>query len=238
MKHKYYVVLRGHQLGIYTSREACKQQVEKYAGAVYKSFLDKESAEFAWKQQSFWSANWGWYKWQSSTDYLRQVLGEEFDRVVCTDAACPSNPGPVEYRAVSLREGKELFRVGPLEWGSVNLAEFLAIVEAMVIIFCHFEWSEAKLRNLLSTNNKSFLDKLGMTTPPIIYSDSKIAINRVRNWSFSTTVDRNRQNRQLFDRLDMAINWLVQHPHRSYSVELRQRPTKLWGQIPADFGRK
>ncbi len=41
---KYYVVKVGRNPGIYTSWEDCKKEVEKYSGAVYKSFSDYNSA--------------------------------------------------------------------------------------------------------------------------------------------------------------------------------------------------
>lgn len=42
---KYYAVKVGRKTGIFTDWEKCKAQVEGYTGAVYKSFLDEESAK-------------------------------------------------------------------------------------------------------------------------------------------------------------------------------------------------
>lgn len=208
---KYYVVLKGHKPGLYHSRDACKEQVLAFPGAVYQSFPTLESAQFARKEKTFWQ------KWQLSAQNLHQLMGSDFAHAICTDAACPSNPGPIEYRAVDIQSGQELFRVWPLEGGSINLAEFLALVDAMQYLL--WAWS----KNL----NKN-----------IIYSDSKIALQRVQKWSLSTTIDRTRQNRQLFDKVDNALQWLVDNTHWWQYLELRQRPTKEWWQIPADFGRK
>lgn len=208
---KYYVVLKGHTPGLYDSRDACKQQVLAFPGAVYQSFPTLESAQFARKEKKFWQ------KWQLSNNNLRQLMGSDFDHAICTDAACPSNPGPIEYRAVDIKNGQELFRVWPLEGGSINLAEFLALVDAMKYLI----WNPTKVLN-----------------KNIIYSDSKIALQRVQKWSLSTTIDRTRQNRQLFDKVDNALQWLVDNTHWWQYLELRQRPTKEWWQIPADFGRK
>lgn len=208
---KYYVVLQWHKPGLYQSRDDCKQQVLGFPGAVYKSFPTLESAQFARKEKIFWQ------KWQLSSDNLQELMGDSFAHAICTDAACPSNPGPVEYRAVDIASGKELFRVWPLEGGSINLAEFLALVDAMQYLL----WSSPKK---LEKN--------------IIYSDSKIALQRVQKWIISTTIDRTRQNRQLFDKVDRALQWLVDNTHRPQHLQLRQRPTKERWQIPADFGRK
>lgn len=42
---KYYAVKKGHKAGIYTSWDECKKQVEKFSGAVYKSFTSLEDAK-------------------------------------------------------------------------------------------------------------------------------------------------------------------------------------------------
>lgn len=42
---KYYAVKKGHKPGIYTSWDECKKQVEKFSGAIYKSFVSLEDAK-------------------------------------------------------------------------------------------------------------------------------------------------------------------------------------------------
>lgn len=42
---KYYAVKTGRKPGIYTSWEACKNQVDKFPGAVYKSFASEQEAK-------------------------------------------------------------------------------------------------------------------------------------------------------------------------------------------------
>lgn len=42
---KYYAVKKGHKPGIYTSWDECKKQVEKFSGAIYKSFISLEDAK-------------------------------------------------------------------------------------------------------------------------------------------------------------------------------------------------
>ena len=46
---------------------------------------------------------------------------------LAVDAACAGNPGPMEYRGVLVRTGQEIFHVGPMEGGTNNIGEFLAI---------------------------------------------------------------------------------------------------------------
>ena len=46
-KIKYYVVWEGHKSGVYNSWEECKEQINNYKGAKYKSFLDLKDANNA-----------------------------------------------------------------------------------------------------------------------------------------------------------------------------------------------
>ena len=43
------------------------------------------------------------------------------------DAACSGNPGPMEYQAIDLATGAQVFHFGPMH-GTNNIGEFLAIV--------------------------------------------------------------------------------------------------------------
>ena len=42
---KYYSVHKGRETGIFTTWDNCKKQIDKYKGAIYKSFKKKEDAE-------------------------------------------------------------------------------------------------------------------------------------------------------------------------------------------------
>lgn len=240
---KYYVVLKGRQNGIYTNRDECKYQVDGFLWAIYKSFTSEQAAQFARQKKTFWQSSWSGSKWQSSSNYLRQVIGSDFDLAICTDAACPSNPGPVEYRGVDIASGKELFSYGPLNGGSVNLAEFLAIVEGVRYLLCHSDDEGGRIQY----TNKTAEFLIDWTLPSsgwqqikknILYSDSKIAIWRVQKGMYNTTILRNNINKELFSKLDEAVQWLAHHADWSQKIQLRKWPTDERGQIPADFWRK
>ena len=210
---KYYVVLSGRAPGIYNSREECKKQVDSCPCAIYKSFSSKDHASFARKTQTFW------LQWKSSSDYLRQVMADDFYRAICTDAACPNNPWPVEWRGVDIETGKEIFSLWPIPYGTVNIAEFLAIVNALQFI----------------------LDSDGgmSSSKNIIYTDSSVALAWLKKWIVTSSLSLNRQTRQILDMLDLSLSWLVQNRHRWIDkIRVLKRPTALWWQIPADFGRK
>lgn len=218
-KKKYYVVWVGHNPGVYDTWEDCFEQVNNYPQALFKSFSNPAEAAEAYRRGSA----------QSDRDDLAGLLsGAEKNRVKtgatqdyfinpeidlnawAVDAACSKNPGPVEYRGVELMSGRELFRVGPLEGGTNNLGEFLAIVHALAL-----------------------MDQRGETHP--VYSDSVSGMAWVRNKVIKTTIAENDRNHKLFELLQRAITWLNTH---SYSVPILKWDTPRWGEIPADFGRK
>lgn len=129
---------------------------------------------------------------------------------IAVDAACSGNPGPMEYRGVYVRTGQVLFKVGPMEQGTNNIGEFLAIVHGMAM-----------------------LEKQGLRLP--LYSDSVNAQIWVRQGFCKTTLQENEVNAPIFDLIRRAESWLRTH---SFRVPIYKWETKQWGEIPADFGRK
>jgi ribonuclease HI len=128
----------------------------------------------------------------------------------CVDAACSGSPGPLEYRGVDLRNGKELFRQGPYQHGTNNVGEFLAIVHALGI-----------------------LEKKKSSLP--VYSDSSTAIGWVRKKHCNTALAADKMNAPLFKLIDQAEQWLDGH---TIANPILKWDTKAWGEIPADFDRK
>ncbi len=117
---KYYVVWQGRKPGIYKSWEECKEQVEGFSGAKYKSFETLEQAKeaFAKGYENYWGKK-----------NKRQDHG--ITRGIAVDAACSGNPGIMEYRGVDLSSGKVIFHAGPFMDATNNIGEFLAIVHAL-----------------------------------------------------------------------------------------------------------
>jgi ribonuclease HI len=128
----------------------------------------------------------------------------------CVDAACSGNPGVVEYRCVYTPTRKEVFHGGPFQNGTNNIGEFLAIVHAL-----------------------SYLKKMNSQTP--IYSDSRIALGWVGHKKCRTKLLHNAENDPLFDWITRAECWLAEN---TYSTPILHWQTGIWGEIPADFGRK
>ena len=130
---------------------------------------------------------------------------------ICVDAACSGPPGKLEYRGLSLQSGKEVFRAGPYADGTNNVGEFLAIVHALT-------WQT----------------KHNLHIP--IYSDSDNAITWVTTGECKTKLKHTSRNALLFALIKSAENWLAEN--ELPEEKLLKWDTKLWGENPADFGRK
>ena len=127
------------------------------------------------------------------------------------DAACSGAPGKLEYRGVDTETGKEIFRFGPFPDGTNNVGEFLAVVHALT-------WM-AKHRKQLP-----------------VYSDSENAIAWVFTGKCNTQLKHTAKNAPLFIMIRSAENWLAENELEDDAV--LKWDTGLWGENPADFGRK
>jgi len=130
---------------------------------------------------------------------------------ICVDAACSGSPGKVEYRGVNTQTGEQIFRAGPYAQGTNNVGEFLAIVHALT-------W-EAKHNSHVT-----------------IYSDSENAISWVITGFCKTNLKHSPKNALLFALIHSAENWLAEN--ELPEDKILKWDTKLWGENPADFGRK
>jgi ribonuclease HI len=207
---KFYVVWHGRETGVFDSWEACKEQTDGFPAAVFKSFPSRKAAETAFSRES--------------NDYLRQrsvvksklskeaslLIGEPIEDSIAVDGAWNTTTGMVEYQGRYLKTYEVIFHVGPLEDGTNNIVEFLAIVHALALCK-QWHWKIP------------------------IYSDSKIALGWVRDKRARTDHPTSDKNKKLFDMLTRAEKWLQ---NNEYENELLKWETKAWGENPADFGRK
>lgn len=129
---------------------------------------------------------------------------------IAVDAACSGNPGRMEYRGVYVADGTEIFHVGPFEDGTNNIGEFLGIVHALALL----------------SQKKSNLP---------IYSDSVNAIKWVERKKCNTKLKETSRNQIIFELIARAEKWLNEN---TYSNPILKWQTEIWGEIPADFGRK
>jgi ribonuclease HI len=77
------------------------------------------------------------------------------------------------------------------------------------------------------------LKQNGLLLP--LYSDSQNAITWVKQKRANTKLIQTDRNSELFDLIGKAEAWLH---NNSYETKILKWETKVWGEIPADFGRK
>ena len=68
-----------------------------------------------------------------------------------------------------------------------------------------------------------------------VYTDSKTALAWVKAKKTKTLLEKNEANAILFDLIARAEKWLKEN---EYKTEILKWETSVWGEIPADFGRK
>jgi ribonuclease HI len=129
---------------------------------------------------------------------------------IAVDAAWSTASLKMEYQGVYVATGKLLFHQGPFENATNNIGEFLAIVHALAM--CKKE-------------------KLTQS----IYSDSKTAIAWIKKKKANTKLEHTPKNESLFEIIERAEKWLSEN---TYSNKILKWETQVWGEIPADFGRK
>lgn len=230
-KTKYYVVWNGREPGVYDNWADCEEQILNYPGAKYKSFSSAAEAAQAFRGSDDDNdpADIGSLLIAASdrrvgmnhpgnTNGHGVQIGEmkymtnlDIDNSAwAVDASCQGNPGIMEYRGVELSTGRQIFKVGPFQDGTNNIGEFLAIVHALAEMHRRNEWHN-------------------------IYSDSKTALAWVRNRQVKTQLKQTERNGKLFELLGRGLVWIRTH---SWPVKIMKWQTDLWGEIPADFGRK
>lgn len=239
-KRKFYVVWEGRQPGVYDNWDDCQAQVSMFPGAKYKAFKTQSEAVEAFRgdgeEEALLLTRIALKNIENATgksdapastaspsrldtpsgiintpsiDY--SAIPEINLSAIAVDGACAGNPGMMEYRGVRVADGQEIFHVGPLSEGTNNVAEYLALVHALALLF---------------NRNDS-------TTP--IYTDSATAVTWVRNHGCRTQLTPTANNRKIFELLARANIWLRNHTPRNPILRWN---TPLWGEIPADFGRK
>lgn len=208
-KNSFYVVWIGHKPGIYKSWNDCQLQINGYQNAKYKGFKTLEAAKTAYEEG--YKNYWG----KSPTENIvapeqLSVIGKPIMESVSVDAAWNTATLKMEYQGVKTDTREVLFKEGPFENGTNNVGEFLAIVHAL-----------------------AFLKKINSHLP--VYSDSRNAINWVKNKKHRSNLAPTPKNQKLFELLSRAENWLM---NNSYDNKILKWETAVWGENPADFGRK
>ena len=189
-KQKFYVVWVGREQGVFSDWESCKQQVEGFEGARYKSYPTMEEAEHA-----FMSGYENEIKTQ--TDNIKNtrpkpMQGQVIYPSLAVDAACSGNPGIMEYRGVDTKSGEVIFHKGPFRNATNNIGEFLALVHGL-----------------------AYMQKNAYPYP--IYSDSVTAQSWVRQKTCKTKLTN--LTPELTDLIQRAEKWLHTHTYQTQIIK-------------------
>ncbi len=208
---KYYIVWEGRTPGVFDNWAQCKEQVDGFEAAKYKSFTSKAEAEEAYLLgfKEYYKKNPA----QGKKPINIALLGGDKKPIpnsLSVDAACNMTNGKMEYRGVHTTTQEQWFIQGPYAKASNNIGEFLALVHGLAL-----------------------LKKMNLNIP--IYSDSITAIAWVRQKKHKSIVLPTEENSVIFDLLQRAEEWLRKN---DFTNPIYKWETKVWGEIPADFGRK
>ena len=208
-KQKYYVVWIGRKPGIYRSWDECRSHVEGFTGAKFMSFENEEKAKDALSKPYYHSVHAAHRK--NPVKQAAGIAGKgPLPDSLSVDAAWNTVTKVMEYQGVHTASKKVYFRCGPYKDATNNVGEFLAIVHGL-----------------------SFLAKNNSSIP--VYSDSNTAICWLKKKKANTKLLPTPDNLNLRNLIARAEKWLHEH---SYTNHVLKWNTELWGEIPADFGRK
>ncbi|MFZ2911697.1 MAG: RNase H family protein, partial [Candidatus Absconditicoccaceae bacterium] len=136
---------------------------------------------------------------------------------LCVDASCIGNPGIMEYRIFDIFQNKIIRESEKYKEGTNNLGEFLALVEAIKML-------QGNTVPMLKGNKYD-----------CIYSDSQTAIAWVKTKKIKTTLKYSSETKKLLEKIEEARVRLKIH---EIDTPILKRETEIWGEIPADYGRK
>lgn len=211
-KQKYYVVWDGPNSRIYTDWDEARAALKGLSMDQLKTFGSKVLAEEALQAGPENYKGKDFRKTKDLSEEEIKRIGKPIELSLAVDAACNEMTGVMEYQGVwTFDKEQVVFRKGPYNGGSNNIGEFLALVHGLALLKSH---KDPKMQNLP------------------IYSDSRIAMSWVKAKKCRTTSVKSEELRQLISRAEV---WLK---NNGYKNPILKWETKVWGEIPADFGRK
>lgn len=141
MAKKFYVVWKGRQPGIYTDWSTCKQQVDQFPAAKFKSYATQEEAETAFREGKSSASGKSADKPKSTRQPVKTYNGDEIfalqvDTKIFTDGGCEPNPGNSGSGVAVYRKNVvvELWYGLFDPHGTNNTAELKALQQAMLMV--------------------------------------------------------------------------------------------------------
>ncbi|MDX8397733.1 MAG: ribonuclease H family protein [Mariprofundaceae bacterium] len=173
MAKKYYVVWHGRETGIFTDWSTCKQHIDNFSGARYKSFKTRPEAEAAFHGKAAATQTSSDRTKPTSTtnkQHVKTYTAKEVNALdihtkIFTDGGCEPNPGKAGSGLAIYRDNKisELWHGLFNPNGTNNTAELNALHQALIM-------AKTEL-----SHNRSVA----------IFCDSKYSIQCVTQWAIN-----------------------------------------------------
>ncbi|MGO1297038.1 MAG: ribonuclease H1 domain-containing protein [Vibrio sp.] len=168
MAKKYYVVWTGRQSGIYTTWDQCKQQVDGFTGAKFKSFPSLAEAEAAFGGKAATTPRTAatkkkTVKTKPAALTQPQIEAMPFDIKIFSDGGCEPNPGQAGT-GLSVYQHNQLSELWfglYQEYGTNNTAELHGLHHALLMA----------------------QEKLNQGQSVAIFCDSKYSIDCITQWA-------------------------------------------------------
>lgn len=218
---KFYVVFIGKRTGIFDTWEECKEYVNGFKGAIYKSFKSIEEAEEAFENYFNETSLPVNINEKNIKIINNDKNNSNFTTAITIDGACSGNPGIGEYQGVKIsgdlknmviKEKEKCIKSKIYPKTTNNIMEFLALVEAIKYVFY----------------SKDYTVK--------ILTDSVTALAWVRNKKVKTSLIEENINKEMFKEIKNNLLFLKNNDLSLIFIE--KWDTNKYGEIPADFGRK
>lgn len=266
-KKKYYVVWGGLKTGIFNTWAECQEQTVGYPNADYKSYKTRSEAEQAFKNRDaakakiksakkpvyyvVWQGNQpgiytDWAEAKKQIDGAAKPVYKSFGSKEIAEKAY--NEGPENYKGKDFRKTKNLTAAQLEKIGQPNpltlsvdaaansrtgVFEYQGVITDSKTLVFHagpFQNGSNNVGEFLAiVHALAFLQKSKSDLP--IYTDSRTAMAWVRNKKSKTMVT----DPQTLKLVTRAENWLK---NNTWKNPIWKWETKVWGEIPADFGRK
>lgn len=196
-KEKYYVILEGHEPGIYDNWDKAQLSIKGYPGDKFKSFKNKDIAEEAFQTHNL----------NIISDNVEKEMKENYDLVLFTDGGSNKDKvGGYAFILLYIKDGeivKEKEFAKGLKNVTNNAMEMTAITEGL-----------------------SYLIEKGVSDKKIgVYSDSKFAIESILGkYNQSTLKDLSKIAYSIYDTIksnnDVELNHINSHIGIKYNEEV------------------
>ena len=175
---KFYVVRKWKKIWIFDSRDECKENVNWFSDAKYKSFENRKDAEIALQE---WRKKYYEVKKIAKKVEVKNENIPFFAESIAVDAACAGNPGEMEYRGIDLQTWNEIFHEKFRIWTN-NIGEFLAIVHWLKYLWNDNKTIYSDSRIAISWVNQWKCKTQINTNESPDFSRTLNAIEKAENW--------------------------------------------------------